>query len=109
MAIDPVDFCKALADETRQGILKMLLQRGEVSVGEIVAAFKLSQPAVSHHLSVLKSYDLVRGRRDGKQIFYSVVRENVDYCCGIICANFATDYQLVPIEDLKVKSQFSTS
>lgn len=108
MPIDPVDFCRALADNTRQGILKMLLERGEVSVGEIVSAFKMSQPTISHHLNVLKGYDLVRNRREGKQVFYSIVRENVDYCCGIICAKFAPNFQLVPIEEVTRKPSFST-
>ena len=47
--IDCVDFCKALADPTRQKILEILLQ-GEKTVSEIVEEFKLSQPTISHHL-----------------------------------------------------------
>ena len=90
-----LDFCAALSDETRQGILELLLERGEVSVGEIVSAFELSQPAVSHHLKVLKSYGLVSARRLGKQVLYSVRHENVESCCGMICAKFTPDLRLV--------------
>lgn len=90
-----LDFCAALADETRQGILELLMERGEVSVGEIVSAFELSQPAVSHHLKVLKSYDLLSARRAGKQVLYSIRQENVESCCGMICAKFTPDLQLV--------------
>ncbi len=93
--ISILDFCAALADETRQGILELLMERGEVNVGDIVSAFDLTQPAVSHHLKVLKGYDLVSARRDGKQVLYSVRHENVESCCGMICAKFTPDLRLV--------------
>ncbi|MBN1317268.1 MAG: winged helix-turn-helix transcriptional regulator, partial [Anaerolineales bacterium] len=56
--IDCVDFCKALADDTRQKILVML-KDNEMPVSEIVDGFQVSQPTISHHLNVLKQYDLV--------------------------------------------------
>ena len=50
--LDCVEFCKTLADPTRQKILEMLLEK-EITVNEIVEAFDLSQPTVSHHLEIL--------------------------------------------------------
>ena len=52
ITIDCVEFCKALADDTRQQILVMLLE-DEMCVSDIVEAFDMSQPTISHHLSVL--------------------------------------------------------
>ena len=73
------DFVKALADETRQTILELLKGR-EVSVGEIVARFKLTQPTISHHLGLLRRAGLVLARREGKQVYYAANR-----CCLEAC------------------------
>jgi len=60
---------KALSDETRLRILK-LLEHGELCVCEIVAALGQIQPKVSFHLSTLKDAGLVKDRKDGKWIHY---------------------------------------
>lgn len=62
---------KALADPSRREILR-LLSSGEKSAGELAEHFDMTKPTVSHHFSVLKEADLVRARRDGQQIFYSL-------------------------------------
>ena len=85
--IDCVEFCKALADDTRQRILVMLAEK-EMCVGDIVAAFSMSQPTISHHLSVLKQFKLVTSRKEGKQVFYTVNHDNVIECCGRLMAKF---------------------
>jgi len=87
VTIDCVEFCKALADETRQKILEMLLE-GEKCVSDIVDAFDMSQPTISHHLSVLKQFDLVVSRKEGKQVFYAINHDNVVECCGRLMARF---------------------
>ena len=66
MSFDCVEFCKTLADDTRQQILEML-QGGEKCVSDIVAAFDMSQPTISHHLNILKRFGLVTSRKEGKQ------------------------------------------
>jgi len=55
----------ALADPTRRAILAQLM-RGEASVNELVAPFRLSQPAISKHLKVLARAGLVERRRDAQ-------------------------------------------
>jgi ArsR family transcriptional regulator len=60
---------KALSDETRLRILK-LLEHGELCVCDIVAAFDTSQPKISFHLAVLKTAGLVRDRKEGKWMHY---------------------------------------
>ena len=87
MTVDCVAFCKALADNTRQQILEMLLN-GEMSVSDIVDAFTMSQPTISHHLGILKQFGLVTSRKEGKQVFYAINRDNVIECCGRLIAKF---------------------
>jgi len=92
--IDPVEFAKALADETRQEIMRLCCCRW-LSVGEIVEALDVSQPTVSHHLSILKSGDLVKVRRDGKQVFYTLNQERIaDGCCNL-AEDFAPEQRVV--------------
>ena len=62
-------FFKALSDETRREILRLLEAR-EHSVGEIVDRFSLSQPTISRHLSVLKEANLVTDQRRGQFVIY---------------------------------------
>lgn len=95
--IDCVEFCKALADETRQGILKLLRERGELCVGDIVEAFASSQPTISHHLRLLRSAGLVTTRKQGKLVYYALDQENVTECCGMLMVQFVTDTIRLPI------------
>ncbi len=90
MTIDCVEFCKALADDTRQKILMMLLD-GEKCVSDIVAAFDISQPTISHHLNILKQYKLVTSRKEGKLVYYAINRDNVVQCCGMLMARFEAE------------------
>jgi ArsR family transcriptional regulator len=62
---------KALSDETRLRILK-LLEHGELCVCDIVAAFDMIQPKVSFHLAVLKEAGLIKDRKQGKWVHYSI-------------------------------------
>ena len=86
--IDCVAFCRALADETRQGILQLLQARGELCVSDIVDAFSSSQPTISHHLRLLRDAGLVTTRKDGKLIYYALNQDNVAECCGMLMAKF---------------------
>ncbi len=62
---------KALADATRREILR-LLSRNEMTAGELAERFDMTKPSMSHHFTVLKEADLIRSRREGQQIWYSV-------------------------------------
>jgi len=70
---------KALADATRQKIVEMLMER-DMAAGEIAAVFDMAQPSVSHHLNVLKRAGLIRDRREGQSIIYSLDREAIEEC-----------------------------
>jgi len=70
------ELFKALADETRTRILSLLLNR-ELCVCELAASLAMSLPAVSHHLRLLKMLRLVATRREGKQVYYSLLDQHV--------------------------------
>ncbi len=67
---------KALADTTRLKIL-MLLDIREMCVCEIMVALDLTQPTASHHLGILEAVGLVKDRREGKWVFYSLKDKRV--------------------------------
>jgi ArsR family transcriptional regulator len=62
---------KALSDETRLRIIK-LLEKGELCVCDITAALDMVQPKVSFHLSTLKEAGFIKDRKQGKWIHYSL-------------------------------------
>ena len=69
-------FFKALADETRIRILKLLEVR-EMCVCEVMVALNLTQPTASHHLGILENAGLVKNRKEGKWVFYSQSNPNL--------------------------------
>jgi DNA-binding transcriptional ArsR family regulator len=70
-AATTTDAFNAIAEASRRDIL-MSLSSGEAAVGEIVERLKLPQPQVSKHLGVLRTVDLVRCRKLGRQRLYRV-------------------------------------
>jgi DNA-binding transcriptional ArsR family regulator len=62
---------RTLADPTRRAIFERLCRDGEQTVGALTLRAKVSQPAVSKHLSVLKEAGLVKDRSRGRQTHYS--------------------------------------
>lgn len=69
--IKTAERLKALAEPTRLKILKMLAME-EMCVCEIIAKLHLSQPAISHHLKILRHANIISDRKVGKWIFYSL-------------------------------------
>lgn len=68
---DMADFFKVFSDSTRVKILYALLD-GESCVGDLVEGLCMSQSAVSHQLRVLRQNNIVKYRRDGKAVIYSL-------------------------------------
>jgi len=75
-----IEFFNALSDGTRQKIL-MMLEGREMCVSELVDAFKVRQPTISHHLSILKNAGLVEDRKAGQQVYYSLDKAWLKKCC----------------------------
>lgn len=70
------DFFKMFGDNTRLKIM-LALQQSELCVMDIAEALSMTQSAISHQLKVLKQQDLVKARRDGKTIFYSLADDHI--------------------------------
>ncbi len=70
------DLFKVFGDPTRIKVLYLLL-KGELCVNDIAASLGMSQSSISHQLKVLKQHRLVKFRRDGKTIFYSLDDDHV--------------------------------
>lgn len=73
---DLADLFKVFGDSTRVQILCVLLE-SEMCVCDIVQLLNMSQSAISHQLRVLKQAKLVKYRREGKTVFYSLADNHV--------------------------------
>ena len=88
--LQPVEFAKALADDTRQKIMGLVCCKW-LSVNEIVEQLNVTQPTVSHHLAILREAGLVQAREEGKQTFYMLNQERLVTCCNTLVLNFAPE------------------
>ena len=73
---DLSDMFKIFGDQTRVKIL-MELESGELCVCDIAAVMNMSQSAISHQLRVLKQSNIVKTRRQGKVVYYSISDDHV--------------------------------
>lgn len=73
---DCADFFKVFSDSTRMSIL-WSLDREELCVCDVAAALDMTKSAVSHHLNILRREKLVKFRKDGKKVYYSLDDEHV--------------------------------
>ena len=73
MHAEPTAVLKILSDPTRRAIFERLSKDGEMTVHALTDTDPsgVSQPAISKHLGALKLVGLVRGRRDGRETYYS--------------------------------------
>ncbi|HET9588750.1 MAG TPA: metalloregulator ArsR/SmtB family transcription factor [Anaerolineales bacterium] len=70
------DLFSALSDPTRLRIISVLLE-GEMNVGEIADRLAMTESAVSHQLRGLRYMQLVRSRKNGRQVFYALDDDHV--------------------------------
>jgi DNA-binding transcriptional ArsR family regulator len=81
------DVFLAVADPTRRSILDRL-RRGDAHVNELVSGFRVSRPAISRHLRVLRRARLVRERREGRQRIYQLEPDRIEHI-----ARWAEEYR----------------
>jgi len=80
-----VNIFKALSDETRLRILK-LLEGGELCICKLMEILDMKQSRISRHMGILKNTGLVTDRRDGKWVHYTLNLRPEDFCCEEIIA-----------------------
>jgi len=104
MPSEPESFLKAVAESTRLRIVMLLHHCGELCVCDLHTVLKLSQPKISRHLKVLRDEMVVKGRRDGLWIHYSLHPNLPDWAVAVIadlengCQNmkpYATDLKKI--------------
>jgi ArsR family transcriptional regulator len=80
---DFVKLFKALSDETRIRILKILLER-ECCVCEVMQALDISQPRASRNLGILEDAGFIKSRRDGLWIVYSIHEQKMNNYAALL-------------------------
>ena len=83
MTQEVVCIFKALSDENRIRILKML-HSGEKCACRLLEELNISQPTLSHHMKILCDAGLVSGRKDGKWMHYSICSSGVKRVRGLM-------------------------
>ena len=73
---DLAELFKVFGDSTRIRILFVLFE-AEVCVCDLASALSMTQSAISHQLKILKSNKLIKSRREGKSVFYSLADDHV--------------------------------
>ena len=76
----------ALGDEHRQRIL-LTFEKGErLNVGQLVSVSTLSRSAVSHHLKILREAGILDSRKEGKEVYFWINRDNLDESISAVLA-----------------------
>ncbi|MBM7560226.1 ArsR/SmtB family transcription factor [Marinitoga litoralis] len=83
LILDAVEMYKIFADETRLKILLALL-KNELCVSKIVDIVGISQSAVSHQLRLLKQMNIVKYRKQGKNVFYSLKDRHIEEIINMV-------------------------
>jgi len=71
------ELLKTLGSPVRLGVILQLEAHGELCVHELVASLEVAQPLMSQHLRILRTANLIVGRRAGKEMRYSIADEHV--------------------------------
>lgn len=83
-AREAAERAKAFSDQTRLMLAAALREEEELCVCDLAWISGRSQGLVSHHLRVLRSYDLVRSRRDGKLVMYSLAAKGESLLSAVL-------------------------
>jgi ArsR family transcriptional regulator len=94
-----VKVFKLLSDETRLRILMYLIERRELHVRALCERLHQSQPAVSHHLALLRVAGLIECRREGKHNFYHVQPQRFQELLGQFFASRPKGHREIRFED----------
>lgn len=77
------DFCKTIASSKRLMIIDLLSKR-EMNVSEIVKALDVRSSNISQHLRVLRSRNIVKSRKEGQTVYYSLTNTRMPKICNEI-------------------------
>jgi ArsR family transcriptional regulator len=86
-----IQLFRLLADETRLRVLRLLVEAKEYHVRALCDKLGQSQPAVSHHLAILRTAGLIECRRQGKHNFYRLTPEKIEEVLDLVFAGKPAD------------------
>ena len=98
-ARDLVQLFKLLADETRLRIMYYLMQQDELNVRTFCRLLRQSQPAVSHHLALLRTAGIIECRREGKHNFYHLVPKRCQAYLDVVFGVSGDQQRKVRVEE----------
>ena len=92
---DTTRFLTAIGEPMRLQLLYLLGHQGRRNVGDIASQFRLSRPAISHHLKVLKDAGVLDSEKVGQEVYYWLARERIvatlralaDTAAGFACGD----------------------
>lgn len=96
---DLVKVFKLLSDETRLRILLYLTRQNELHVRALCEILGQSQPAVSHHLALLRVAQLIESRREGKHNFYRLLPQRFEQLLDTVFAAVPKPQRQIRFED----------
>lgn len=99
---DMAELFKQLGDRSRLKILLTLARQGEMHVSALCDLLAQSQPAVSHHLNLLRGRKLVGFRRDGKHNYYRIDSARVHDLLLQFFADFGNGHRQLLFDDFSV-------
>lgn len=102
-AVHVACLLKAMANPARLMILCQLAER-ECSVGELERAVGLSQSGISQHLAVLRRSDVVKSRREGQTVFYSLASSDIVAVMGTLHSVFCDAQTQRPASRLRARA-----
>lgn len=96
---DLVKIFKLLSDETRMRILMFLTRTPELHVRALCELLGQSQPAVSHHLALLRAAEIIELRREGKHNFYRLMPHRFQEMLDLLFAEVPAENRRIRLED----------
>lgn len=99
LVVNLVKLFKLLSDDTRLRILYYLTQREELHVRALCDLLDESQPAVSHHLALLRAAGLIGRRREGKHNFYGLKTRQFSRMLDMLFANMPEGSHRIRLDD----------
>jgi len=99
MTIDANTLFSALSNEIRLRCLMLMQLEGELCVCELIHALNLSQPMISRHLALLRDNGLVKDRRAGQWVYYSISPELDEWAKNILQITALANCEQSPFSD----------
>ncbi len=103
---------KTLSDETKVRILKILQERDELCVCEIMQALNISQSRASRNLGILKDAGFVTDRRNGLWVYYSISKEKINeyhQAMNELMENWLNDKDIIKEDRKRLKNAVKLS